>query len=304
MSSYSDKYFEFKVELKDLISPSEDEIKLDFIGKTNEDKVSCVGKMIFNKVNENFEKNNDSWIVDTSINISSEFYTEGCYIKNTSHVNTQKGVLVQPKDLFLAVLNETSKNANLVSDIRENNKLVVSNSALKGYTNLINELMLAVYIYPIEDIKEKPIITFRAPSFSNPEVQSYPEDNVNTIRDTQTRAISNIEGLNESGKLVAEKLNALKETPKLIVDIVTGKGSDVYIGHYSWYFSDTEQFSNIESFDANFGASTYKYNMLCTDNRNIFGEGITGAEVVWTFPGAGEPGLDTFKVTFIDGVAN
>lgn len=296
-------YFEFKVELKDLISSSDDEIKLDFTGKTNGDVVSCVGKMIFNKVNENFiDKNNNSWIVDTSINISSEFYTEGCYIKNTSHVNTQKGVLVQPKDLFLTVFKEASKNANLVSDIRENNKLVVSNSALKGYNNLINELILAVYIYPIDNIKEKPIITFNAPSSSNPEVQSYPEDFMNTRRDTQIRAISNIKGLNESGKLVAEKLNALKETPKLIVDIVTGKGSNFYIGNYSWYFSDTEQFSIIKSFDANFGAATYEYNMLCTDNRNIFGKGITVAEVVWTFPGAGEPGLDTFKVTFIDGV--
>lgn len=300
MSSYSDKYFEFKVELNDLKSSSDNEIKLDFTGKTNGDVVSCVGKMKFNKVNENFERNNDSWIVDTSIYIGSEFHTEGCYIKNTSYVNTQKGVLVQPKDLFLTVFKEASKNANLVSDIRENNKLVVSNSALKGYTNLINELILAVYIYPIENIREFPVITFNAPSFSNPEVQSYPEDFKNTVRDTQTRAISNIVGLNESGKLVAEKLNALKETPKLIVDIVTGKGSDFYIGNYSWYFSDTEQFSNIESFDANFGAATYEYNMLCTDNRNIFGEGITGAEVVWTFPGAGEPGLDTFKVRFLD----
>ena len=44
--------------------------------------------------------------------------------------------------------------------------------------------------------------------------------------------------------------------------------------------------------------------MLCTDNRNIFGEGITGAVVVWTFPRAGDPGLDTFKVIFISDITN
>ena len=60
MSSYSDKYFEFKVELKELISSSDNEIKLDFIGQTNGGLVTCFVKMIFNKVNEFVLKETDN----------------------------------------------------------------------------------------------------------------------------------------------------------------------------------------------------------------------------------------------------
>ena len=97
MSSYSDKYFEFKVELKDLISPSEDEIKLDFIGKTNEDKVSCVGKMIFNKVNECLKidrayKYYDGKLVDVSA--VTEMQVSEFYIKDWEINSLFSGLLV------------------------------------------------------------------------------------------------------------------------------------------------------------------------------------------------------------------
>ena len=292
-----DMYFEFKIKLDKIITENNN-FYLNFTGHNN-NNISCAGTLYFYKLNEPIllgEKVN--WTVQSNINITSSSYTEGYSITNTAHVITMGGTNYSEKDLFLEVFRETSKNATFVSELEDENRDVMSNSVMKSYSNLIDELYLAVYIYPLGLEKNDPIISFNAPSFSNPDTVTYPEDNVNTTRSVQTRQISNIKGLNEEGKIVAEKLNALKETPKLIVDIVTGKGSDFYIGNYSWYFSDTEQFSNIESFDANFGASTYEYNMLCTDFNNIFGEGAHTAELLWTFPGAGEVGIDTFKVRF------
>ena len=292
-----DKYFVFKIKLDKIITENNN-FSLTFIGNSS-DSDSCAGYMQFYKLNEPISEGGEiNSTVQSNINITSSLDTEASSITNTVHVITLDGVNYTEKDLFLEVFKITSKNANFVSELKDENKDVLSNSIMKGYSDLIDQLILAVYVYPQGDKRNDPIITFNAPSFSNPDVVTYPVDTVNTTRSVQTRQISNIKGVNEEGKIVAEKLNALKENAKLIVDIVTGKGSDFYIGNYSWYFSDTEQFSNIESFDANFGASTYEYNMLCTDNRNIFGEGAHTAELLWTFPGAGEVGLDTFEVRF------
>ena len=297
MPIIQDKYFEFKIILNKIITENNN-FFLTFIGNNN-DNISCAGYMQFYKLNDPISEGGEiNWTVQSNINITSSLDTEGCSITNTVHVITLDGVNYNEKDLFLEVFKITSKNANFVSDLKDKNKDVVSNSIMKGYSNLIDELTLAVYVYPEGDERNDPIITFNAPSFSNPDVVTYPVDTINTTRSVQTRQISNIKGVNEEGKIVAEKLNALKENPKIIIDIVTGKGSDLYIGNYSWFFSDTEQFSYTVSFDANFGASTNEYNMLCTDSRNIFGEGAHTAELLWTFPAEVDVGLDTFEVRF------
>ena len=147
---------------------------------------------------------------------------------------------------------------------------------------------------------EDPIISFEAPSFSNPNSKTWNENTTFMDKIFQLRPITNIKGVNEEGIKLARKLNSMVLKPNIVINLIKGKESELWCGNYSFIFDDATQFCNIEIFNINYTAQTnFEYKLPVTDVNNLINDKITTAFLKWNFSSLGESTIDTFEVRFV-----
>ena len=147
---------------------------------------------------------------------------------------------------------------------------------------------------------EDPIISFEAPSFSNPNSKTWNENTTFMDKIFQLRPITNIKGVNEEGVKLARKLNSMVLKPNIVINLIKGKESELWCGNYSFIFDDATQFCNIEIFNINYTAETnFEYKLPVTDVNNLINDKITTAFLKWNFSSSGESTIDTFEVRFV-----
>ena len=190
---------------------------------------------------------------------------------------------------------------NLINNKITNAKVQWSfaSSGEKGIDNL--RVSFLNNVFETSEIYEEPIISFNSSSNYSNKTITWEESIDNLDKRFQLRPITNIKGHNESGKIIAQKLNNLSLSPYVCVNLEKGKESDFWSGNYCWMFDDATQFSNIQSFNVNYTSSSnkpYEYEIPVVDVNNIFSNTLSTAKIEWSFVGVGEEGSDSMKVTF------